>query len=154
MLPPAPSIKYNPPPFLLAIPKCTTVHSPHPSSPDEAAFLTITTKANCTHPSLPPYQSPTTYDPSPPNTDNEEVVILGFVSPAEATTTAVNTSTHASGKDTEVSNVIAFFNPQATSGKKPRCNTLHECFNITLNVSGGMMIACKNCTNFGVSNCF
>ncbi len=68
-------------------------------------------------------------------------------------TPAIN-STHAAGKDTEVSNVIAFFNPQATSGKKRRCNMLRDCFNISPNAPGGITIACKSCLNFGVSNCF
>jgi hypothetical protein len=127
----------------------------HPSLPDVAAMQIVTTNANCTHPSLPQFQSPTT-DPSPPSIDNEEVVVLGVVSPpAEAMTPAINAvvnSTHAAGKkDTEVSNVILFFNPLS---RKPRCNTLHDCFNITPNAPGGITIACKTCLNFGVSNCF
>ncbi len=115
----------------------------------------VTTNANCTHPSLPPFQSPTT-DPSPPSIDNEEVVVLGVVSPpAEPTTLAVNAAVNSTGaagkKDTEGSNVIAFSNPQS---KKPRCNMLCDCFDITLNASRGIIIACKNCLNFGVSSCF
>jgi hypothetical protein len=123
--------------------------------PDVAAIQIVTTNANCTHPSLPPFQSPTT-DPSPISVDIEEVVVLGEVfSPAEATTPAVNAAVNrscaAGTKDTEVSYVIAFFNPLS---KKPRCNTLHDCFNITPNASGGITIACKTCLNFRVSNCF
>ncbi len=114
----------------------------------------VTTNINCNHPSLPPFQSQTT-DPSPPSVDNEEVVFLGAVSPpTEATTPAVDAAvnnTHAAGKkDTEVSNVITFFNPQS---KNPRCNMLRDCVNITPNASGGITIACKTCLNFGLSNC-
>jgi hypothetical protein len=111
---------------------------------------------DCTPPSLLPFQSPTT-DPSSPSADNEEVVILGDVfPPAEATSPAVNVSindsTHAASKmDTEISNVIAIFNPIS---KKPRCNTLRNCFKITPMTSGGFTVACKSCHNFGVSNCF
>jgi hypothetical protein len=84
------------------------------------------------------------------------VVVLGGVyPPAEATTPAVDAAvnnTCATGKkDTEVSNVIAFFNPLS---RKPRRNMLRECFNITPNASGGITIACKTCLNFAVSNCF
>jgi hypothetical protein len=127
----------------------------HPSSPDVDAMRIVTTNANCTHPSLPPFQSPTT-DPSPPSIVNEKVVVPGVVSPpAEAKTPAVDmavNSTRAAGKkDTEVSDVIAFFNPLS---RKPRCNTLCDCFNITPNASRGITIACKTCHNFGVSNCF
>jgi hypothetical protein len=127
----------------------------HPSLPDVAAIQIVTTNAYYTHPFLPPFQSPTT-DPSPPSIDNEEVVILGVVSPpAEATTPAVDAainSTHRAGKkNTAVSNSIAFFIPLS---KKPRCNTLHDCFNITPNASGGITIAFKTCLNFGVSNFF
>jgi hypothetical protein len=115
----------------------------------------VTTNANCTHPSLPPFQSPTT-DPSIPSIGNEEVVVLGVVSPpAEAMTSDVNAainSTCAAGqKDTEVNDEIAFFNPLS---RKPRCNMLRDCFNITPNVFGGVTIACKTCLNFGVINCF
>jgi hypothetical protein len=96
---------------------------------------------------LPPFQSPTT-DPSLPSIDNEEVVVLGVVSlPAEAMTPAVDAavnSTHTAGKkDTEVSSVIIFFNPLS---KKPRCNMLCDCSNITPNASGGITIACKTCS--------
>jgi hypothetical protein len=127
----------------------------HSSLPDVAAMQIVTTNANCTHPSLPPFQSTTT-DPSPLSIDNAEVVVLGIDSPlAEAATPAVDAavnSTRAAGKnDTEVSNLIAFFNPLS---KKPRCNTLRDSFNITPNASGGITIACKTCLNFGVSNCF
>jgi hypothetical protein len=89
--------------------------------------MVTTTDANdCTHPSLPPFQSPTT-DPSSPSVDNEKVIILGVVSPPDeakspAADVAVNDSTHAASKmHTEISYVIAFFNPIS---KKPRCNTL------------------------------
>jgi hypothetical protein len=58
------------------------------------------------------------YDSSPPSFDNEKVFLLGVFSPAEATTLAVNTSPHTAGKATEVSNIFAFFSPQATSAKK------------------------------------
>jgi hypothetical protein len=108
----APHQSNNPLPFLLTMPKCTTLHSPHPSSSDKAALPTITTNPNCTHSFVPPFQSPTTYDPSPLSADNEEVVLSGVVSPAEARTLAVNTSTHAGGKDTKVRIVVAFFNHQ------------------------------------------
>jgi hypothetical protein len=112
---------------------------------------------DCTPPSLPPFQSPPTTDPFSPSADNEEVIVLGVVSPpAEATSPAVdvaiNDSTHAASEmDTEVSDVIAIFNPIS---KKPRCNTLRDCFNITPMASGGFTVACKSCHNFGVSNCF
>ena len=119
-------------------------------------MVTTTDAHDCTHPFLPPFQSPIT-DPSSPSTDNEEVIVLGVVSPpAEATSlavdVAVNDSTHAASKmDTEISNVIAFFNPIS---KKPRCNTLCNCFNITPMASGGLTVVCKSCNYFGVSNCF
>jgi hypothetical protein len=119
-------------------------------------MVTTTGANNCTHPSLPPFQSPTT-DPSSPSADNEEVIVLGIVSPpAEVTSpavdVAVNDSTHsASNVDTEISNIIAFFNPIS---KKLRCNMLHDCFNVTLMSSRGFTIACKSYHNFGVSNCF
>jgi hypothetical protein len=127
----------------------------HPPLPDVAAMQIVTTNANCTHPFLPPFQSPTT-DLSPPSIDNEEVVVLGVVSPpAEAMTlavyVAVNSTCTAGKKDTEVSNVIALFNPLS---RKPRCNTLCDCCNITPNASGGITTACMTCLNFGVSNCF
>ena len=49
---------------------------------------------------------------------------------------------------------LNFFNHLANTAKKPRCNMLRGCFNITVNVSGGgMIIECKNCTQFGVSKC-
>jgi hypothetical protein len=136
------------------MPEFTTVNSPHPSSPNEAELPTVTTNDNCIHPSLPPFQSPTTNDPSPPSVDNEEVVLLGVISPVEATTPAVNANTHAAGKDTTiVSDIIAFFNPQATLSKKPRCNIICGCFNIAPDASEWTIITCKNCTNFGVCNC-
>ena len=113
---------------------------------------------NYTPPSLPPFQLPSTADPSYPSVDDEEVVVLGavFVPPAEATSPAVNLaindSTHAAGKeDTEISYVVAFFNPIS---KKPRCNTLRNCFDITPMASGGLTVVCKSCNYFGVSNCF
>ncbi len=53
-------------------------------------MVTTTDAHDCTHPSLPPFQSPTT-DPSSPSADNEEVIILGVVSPpAEAMSPADN----------------------------------------------------------------
>jgi hypothetical protein len=78
------------------------------------AMNTITTNADFTHPTLPPFQSPTT-DPSPLSIDNEEFVVLDDVSPASTAknpcTPAVNASTPAAaGKDTEVSNILVFFN--------------------------------------------
>jgi hypothetical protein len=101
--------------FLTKMPTYTTanVDITHPSLHDVAAMQIVTTNANCTQLSLPPFQSPTA-DPSPPSIGNEEVVVLGVVSsPAEAMTPAANAavnSTRAAGKkDTEVSNVIAFF---------------------------------------------
>jgi hypothetical protein len=143
--------------FLTKMPMFTTtdVDNIHPSVPDVAAMRIVTTNTNCTHPSLPPFQSPTT-DLSPPRINNEEVVVLGVVSPsAEAITPAVSVainSTCAAGKkDTEVSFVITFFNPQS---KNPRCITPCDCFNITSKASGGITIACKMCLNFWVSNCF
>jgi hypothetical protein len=69
-------------------------------------MVTTTDANNCTHPSLPPFQPPTT-DPSSPSADNEEVIVLGVVSPpAEATSPAINVaindSTHTASKmDTE-----------------------------------------------------
>jgi hypothetical protein len=85
-------------------------------------MVTSTDANDCTHPSLPPIQSPTT-DPSSPSADNEENIVIGGVSlPAEATSSAidvaVNDSTYAASKmDTEISDAIAFFNPIS---KKPR----------------------------------
>ncbi len=58
-----------------------------------------------TPPSLPPFQLPSTDDPSSSSADDEEVAFLGavFVSPAEATSSAVNLaindSTHTAGKE-------------------------------------------------------
>jgi hypothetical protein len=95
-------------------------------------------------------------DPSPPGIDDEEVVVLDVVCPATTTknpcTPPVNASTHAAaGKNTEVSNIIAFFNPQASTAKK---HMLRGCFKVTVNASGGgMIVECKTCTMFGVSNC-
>jgi hypothetical protein len=43
------------------------------------AMNTITTNVDFTHPTLPPFLSPTT-DPSPLSIDNEEVVVLDVVS--------------------------------------------------------------------------
>jgi hypothetical protein len=110
---------------------------------------------------LPPFQSLTT-EPSPPSIDSDDVAILGVVSPPDALTPAVKTntrdhftlaadgSTHASRKETEVSNIIAFFNPlPAIASKKPRCNTLRECFHVTPNGGEGVIVTCKNCTKFG-----
>jgi hypothetical protein len=116
----------------------------------------ITTNVDFTQLTLPPFQSPTT-DPSPLGIDDEEVVVLDVDSPAftanNPCTPAVNASTPAAaGKDNEVSNVLTFFNPLANSSKKPRRNMLRGCFKIALNASGGMIIQCKNCTHFGVSN--
>ncbi len=117
------------------------------------AMPIFTTDTNCIHSSLPPIQSPTT-DPSPSGVDDEEVVVLDVVSPATITknpcTPPVNVSTHAAaGKNTEVSNIITLFNPQASTAKKRRCNMLHGCFKVTVNASVG-----GTCTMFGVSNCF
>jgi hypothetical protein len=119
----------------------------------------LSTHADFTHPSLPPFQSPTT-DPSPPGgIENEEVVVLDVVSLASTTknpcTPTVNAcKPAAAGKDsTGVSNIVTFFNPLANTAKKPRCNMLHGCFKITPNASCGMIIECKNCAHFGVSNC-
>ena len=67
---------------------------------------------------------------------------------------AVDASTRAAGKDTEVSNIIALFNPLANTAKKPRCNMLCGCFKITSNTSGGMIIECKNCTKVGLAISF
>jgi hypothetical protein len=108
--------------------------------------------------------SPDGKEPSSPSIDNdEEVELLGVVmSPADALTPAVksgtqdllstpaaNTTTHTFGKEeTEVTYVFSFFNPQAL--KKPRCNTLRDCFNITPNGLEGVIVTCKNCTKFGV----
>jgi hypothetical protein len=97
-------------------------------------------------------------DPSPLGIANEEAVVLDVVSLASTAKNpcmpAVNASTPAAaGKDTEVSNILALFNPLANTAKKPRCNMLHGCFKITPNASGGMITQCKNCTHFGVSDC-
>jgi hypothetical protein len=86
--------------------------------------------------------------------------VLDVVSLATTTknpcTPPVNASTHAvAGKNTEVSTIITFFNPQASIAKKPRRNMLCGCFKVTVNASGGgMIVECKTCTMFGVSNCF
>ncbi len=75
------------------------------------AMPTFTTDADSTHPSLPPIQSPTT-DSSPPDSDDEEVVMVDVVSLASTTTKnpctpPVYVSTNAAtGKDTEVSNIV------------------------------------------------
>ncbi len=89
-------------------------------------MLSLSTDADCTHPSLPPFQSPAT-DPSPPSgIENEEVVMLDVVSPATTTknpcTPTVNAHTSAAAKkdSTEVSDRVAFFNPLANTAKKPR----------------------------------
>jgi hypothetical protein len=70
-------------------------------------------------------------------------------------TPAVNArKSAAAGKDsTEVSNIVACFNPLANTAKKPRCNMLRGCFKITPNASCGMIIECKDCAHFGVGNC-
>ena len=99
--------------------------------------------------------SPDGKEPSSPSKDNdEEVEVLGVVvSPADALTPAFKSGTQdllfTPAVETEVTNVFAFFNPQAS--KKPRCNTLRDCFNITPNeLGGGLIVTCKNCTKFGV----
>ena len=100
--------------------------------------------------------SPDGKEPSSPSEDNndEEVEVLGVVvSPADALTPAFKSGTQdllfTPAVETEVTNVFAFFNPQAS--KKPRCNTLRDCFNITPNeLGGGLIVTCKNCTKFGV----
>ncbi len=92
---------------------------------------TLPNAADCTYPSLPPFQSPTT-EPSPPSIDSDNVAILGVVSPPDALTPAIKTntrdhitlaadgSTHASCKETELSNIISFFNPlPAIASKNP-----------------------------------
>ncbi len=135
------------PPFLPLVQLPTT----DPSSPSINAH-------NYTPHSLPPFQLPSTADSSSPSADDEEVVVLGavFVAPAEATSPAIslaiNDSTHAAGnEDTEISDVVVFFNPIS---KKPRCNTLRNCFDITPMASRGLTVVCKSCNYFGVSNCF
>jgi hypothetical protein len=112
----------------------------------------LSTNADFTHPSL--LLAPMT-DPSPPGgIENEEVVVLDVVSLASTTknpcTLAVNAhKSAAAGKDsTEVSNIVAFFNPLANTAKKPRCTMLHGCFKINPG-----MIECKNCAHFWVSSC-
>jgi hypothetical protein len=134
---------------------CTTINqtSSHPT------MSALFTNADFTHPSLPPFQSPTT-DPSPlGGIENEEVVVLDVVSLASNTknpcTPAANAlESAAAGKDsTEVSNIVAFFNPLANTAKKPRCNILFGCFKITPGGSCGMIFECKNYASFGVSNC-
>jgi hypothetical protein len=86
--------------------------------------------------------------------------VLDVVSPATTNKNPcmppVNVSTHAAaGKNTEVSDIDAIFNPQASTAKKPRCNMLCGCFKVTVNASGGgMIVECKTCTMFGVSNGF
>jgi hypothetical protein len=58
-----------------------TLHNSPPICPSHLSKMVTTTDANnCTHPSLPPFQSPTT-DPTSPSTDNKEVIVLGVVSP-------------------------------------------------------------------------
>ncbi len=80
--------------------------------------------------------------------------MLDVVSPASTTknscTPAVNArKSAAAGKDsTEMSNIVAFFNPLANTVKKPRCNMLRGCFKITPNASCGMIIECKNLLSF------
>ena len=131
-----------------------------PHMMDDNNTTTSPDMANCTHPSLPPFQSPAT-EPSPPSIDNDDVEILGVVSPPDSLSTpavkasmhnlftpALNASTHASCHKTEVTNVFAFYNPLAS--RKPRCNTLRECFNVTPNGLEGIIVACKNCTKFGI----
>ena len=114
----------------------------------------LSTDADCTHPSLPPFQSPAT-DPSPPGSiGSEEVAMLDVVFPA---TTAKNPCTPtvnarksaAARKDsTEVSNIVAIFNPLANAAKKPKCNMLRGCFKITPDASYGMIGKCKNFFHF------
>ena len=132
-----------------------------PHMMDDNNTTTSPDMANCTHPSLPPFQSPAT-EPSPPSVDNEKVEILGVVSPADALLTpaavkasthnlftpAGDASTHTSRQETEATNVFAFFNPLAL--KKLRCNTLRECFNVPPNGLEGIIVACKTCTKFGI----
>ena len=92
--------------------------------------------------------SPDGKEPSSPSVDNdEEVELLGVVvSPADALTPAFKSGTQdllsTPAVKTEVTNVFAFFNPQAS--KKPRCSTLRDCFNITHNELGGITVTCKN----------
>ena len=98
--------------------------------------------------------SPDGKEPSSPSVDNdEEVELLGVVvSPADALTPAFKSGTQdllsTPAVETEVTNVFAFFNPQAS--KKPRCNTLRDCFDITPNELGGITVKCKNCNKFGL----
>ena len=77
----------------------------------------------------------------PPGINNEEVVLLGVVSLAPAAKMqavyatahdpcmpmpAVDASTHAdAGTDTEASNIIAFFNPQAKSQHSKEAKVQH-----------------------------
>lgn len=118
----------------------------------------LSTNADCTYPSLPPFQSPATDPVLPGGIEDEEVVMLDVVSPASTTenpcTPTVNArkSTAAKKDSTEVSNIVAFFNPLANTAKKPRCNMLRGCFQITPDPSCGMIVECKNCIHFGVSN--
>jgi hypothetical protein len=120
---------------------CTPPSLPLVQLPTTDPSSTSINAHNYTSPSLPPFQLTSTADPSSPSADDEEVVVLGavFVPPAEATSPAINLSindsTHAAGKeDTEISDVVAFFNPIL---KKPRCNTLCNCFDITPMASRG-----------------
>jgi hypothetical protein len=84
--------------------------------------------------------------------------MLDVVSPATTAknpcTPTVNAHKSAAAKknSTEVSNIVAFFNPLANTAKKPRCNMRRGCFKITPDASCGMIVECKNCFHFGVSN--
>jgi len=98
-----------------------------------------------------PDNIPTSLDgkePSSHSVDNdEEVELLGvLVSPADALTPAFKSGTQdllsTPAVEAEVTNVFAFFNPQAS--KKPRCSTLRDCFNITHNELRGITVTCKN----------
>jgi hypothetical protein len=57
-----------------------------PHMMDDNNTTTSPDMANCTHPSLPPFQSPAT-EPSPPSIDNDDVEILGVVSPPDSLST-------------------------------------------------------------------
>ena len=101
----------------------------------------------------------TNADCSPPGgIEDEEVVMLDVVSLASTTknpcTPTVNAhkSTAAKKNSTEVIDIVAFFNPLANTAKKPRCNMLRGCFKNTPDASCGMIVECKNCVHFGVSN--
>jgi hypothetical protein len=114
----------------------------------------LSTDADCTHPSMPPFQSPVT-DPSPPDgIEDDDVVMLDVVSPASTIknpcTPTVNAHKSAAAKkdSTEVSDIFAFFNPLANTVKKPRLNVLRGCYKIIPGATCGMIIECKNYTYF------